>query len=192
MVLFRYKLTKNVSDKKNTKIKSLYIRKIYGRKKYLTIKICILTIFNIYLYPETMEVPKKDLELTERKYKYLVSILEDTRCKYKNKIDLVDKIISIYAIINKDKIDRILPFERSILVYYILFGFNKESKEIVEKELKKNENQINTTNTNLRNKGYLFRDRNNRTKGYVLKDLQKLADSFIQNPDKLLAIKFDK
>lgn len=124
----------------------------------------------------------------------LVSLMYKFEIKYKNDIDLVDKIISIYSINKtlKGKPVRILPYEKSILIYYLIYGFNKEAKETIMKDLGKTENQINTTNTNLRNKGYLFKDRNNRTKGYVSKDLKEMVDIFLNNKNKVLVTQFKK
>lgn len=112
---------------------------------------------------------------------------------YKNDIDLIDKLISIYSIIKtKDPKKRILPFEKEVLIFYIIFGFTKEAKEAIKKDKKKNENQINTTNSNLRKKGYLFKDDKNLTKGYVVKDLLKLIETFKNDPEKYYTIKFVK
>lgn len=116
------------------------------------------------------------------------------RCdvKYKNDIDFVDKLISIYSITNKAEDDRILPFEKELLIYYCLFGFSKETKEEAKKRLKKNDNQINTTNSNLRTKGYLKAESRNKTKGYVDKELKEMVDSFMADKTKVLVLEFKK
>lgn len=105
--------------------------------------------------------------------------------KYKNTVDMLSKLVSIYSIVKKAEKDQILPFERDILVYYILFGFSRETKDTIKKELKKSDNSINTTNSNLRKKGFLVRHKTNFTMGHVSKELQSLVDSFLKDPKKL-------
>lgn len=122
----------------------------------------------------------------------LKSMMVRSEVKYTDDINLADKIISIYSIMNKEKNSRILPFEKSVLVYYVLFGFSKESKETVKKALKKNENQLNTTNSNLRSKGYLHKDNRNKTNGYVSKDLVEMVHTFLNDKSKVLVTVFTK
>jgi len=131
----------------------------------------------------------------KEKLESLVNLMFRFKLDYKNNIDLVDKLVSIYSINKKDKKGvpiRILPYEKSILIFYLIHGFNKNTKEIIMSDLKKTEHQINTTNTNLRNKGYLFKDSRNKTKGYVVKDLQDMVDTFLKDGNKVLVTEFRK
>lgn len=152
----------------------------------------ISIIIHIFDKEKKVVADKSTKEYKETLKKFAEKLYFNTLV-YKDDIDLVDKIVSLYSIIKtKDQKKRILPFEKEVLIYYIIFGFTKEAKEEIKREKKKNENQINTTNSNLRKKGYLFKDDRNMTKGYVAKDLMNLVNAFKEDPEKFYTIKFTK
>ncbi|MAX51569.1 MAG: hypothetical protein CMH22_06275 [Methylophaga sp.] len=118
--------------------------------------------------------------------------LYKSKTKYKHEVELVDRIISIYSTIKKDKKNQILPFEKEILIYYILNGFSKETKEIIKTEKKKNNSQIDTANCNLRRKGFLIKGNKNQKISYVKEEIQEMVDSFLNNKNQFYVIQFEK
>ncbi len=109
-------------------------------------------------------------------------------CEYKNEVDLVDKVLSIYSIIKKN--DDLRKFERNILNYYIRKGISEDTRETIKRELGITAGNLTQANYYLRKKGYIVKDRNNHNKNKLCKDLQSVRTSIILNKKRIYGIGF--
>ena len=108
---------------------------------------------------------------------------------YKNKIDLIDKILKIYSIA-QDKPLR--NFERVVMIYYIIHGYGQEAKENVKDDEKKNNGDIRVADHQLRQKGYLLTSKNNMRMSDLSPDMASIRDSFIKNKKQIYVLVFGK
>lgn len=108
---------------------------------------------------------------------------------YKNDLDLIEIILSIYAIGNRQPIR---GFEMTVLKYYIKYGFNEEAVSYIIEDEGKKEGDIRVANTHLRNKGYLLLGVDNLRKSRLSKDMENLRQSFITDKKNLYALVFKR
>lgn len=108
-------------------------------------------------------------------------------CEFKNEVDLVDKILSIYSIIKKG--NNLRKFERDILNFYIRKGISDDTKEAI-KALGTKANNLTQANYYLRKKGYIVKDSKNHNKNKLSKDLENIRQSIIVNRKRVLAVGF--
>ena len=113
-------------------------------------------------------------------------------CIYKNEIDFVDKLVSLYAIIEMGPECQLRNFEKVILIYYMRFGYSSETKKRAEKELKKSYDTITQATFYLSRKGYLIPSKTNLSKKSLNMDLQRIRDGFINGNKKIYAIGFKR
>jgi len=113
-------------------------------------------------------------------------------CRYKNEIDFVDKLITIYSTISMKKDQQLRKFEREVLSYYMRFGYSSETKKRITEELGKSADTITQANFYLKKKGYLTDSNTNMSKKRLAKDLQDIKDNFIDGEKKILAIGFKR
>lgn len=132
-------------------------------------------------------VKNKTLQLDKIK-----TLLQPQTVLYKNDIDLVNKAIDFFSLINIGKIESLRNFEKEVLNYYIRFGCNKEAKEKFSKELNKNMNAIRQATFYLTKKNYLKRDTRNFMKRELNKDLLKLVNSILNGSKPIVAVGFKR
>lgn len=111
--------------------------------------------------------------------------------KVKTIVDLLDKAISIYSILNYEQRDRLVKHEQKILLYYVKNGLTKKTLEDVCADTNYTKNHLHTVNKSLRDKGYLVRDENNQHKFYLNADLELLRKKFISDKATGFIIKFN-
>jgi hypothetical protein len=111
------------------------------------------------------------------------------RNRYKNEIDLIDKILKVYSITQ----DRPLRnFERLILIYYIRSGYNKETKEFIKEDTGKKDGDIRVADVHLREKGYLSKHPKNLRLSNLSPDMNSIRESFIINKKEMYVLLFQK
>ena len=114
---------------------------------------------------------------------------------YRDKLDLLKKVLKVYAtLINVNKKGNYLrPRLVDVLAFYILFGYNKETKILIMESLKMDVKNLNQINSELSKKKFLIRDSNNFTKKHISKELDELKNYFLSDDlSKVFAIKFVK
>ena len=117
-------------------------------------------------------------------------IMHPSLCNYKNDIDFVDKLISIYSIVHLKKADKLRKFEKDILNYYMRFGYSTQTKKRIAKELRKSAESVTQTTFHLKNKGLLINSKTNFSTKKLNEELQEIKDFFIDGDKKVLAIGF--
>ena len=115
------------------------------------------------------------------------------RSKPKNKLELVDQILQIYAIINYDASNNLPNSERNVLSYYIKNGLNEETLRDILIDLPKyaKNDYLAQMNKKLRDKGYLVRDKYNLKKFHLTEGLEYLRQKFILEGCKTYMIGFE-
>lgn len=111
-------------------------------------------------------------------------------CDYKNEVDLIDKVLSIYSIIKKS--NDLRPFERNILNFYIRKGISNDTKNIIKDQLGITSNNLTQANYYLRKKGYIVKDSKNHNKNKLCKDLESIRTSIIGNKKRLFLVGFNQ
>lgn len=109
-------------------------------------------------------------------------------CIYKNEVDLVNKLLSIYSIVKKN--GDLRDFERKVLNYYIRKGYSKETKDQIIKELNLKQRNLNQTNYHLTNKGYLKQSTKNQKNKSLNKELQDIRKFFVEGKIRAYVIGF--
>lgn len=113
-------------------------------------------------------------------------------CNYKDSIDFVDKLLTIYSVIAMDKDSQLRKFEKDVLAYYIRFGYSSNTKKMIEGDLGKSSETITQATFYLKKKGYLVDSKTNMSRKNLNKDLQRLRDNFINSNSKLMAVGFKR
>lgn len=111
------------------------------------------------------------------------------RSKYRNEIDLIDKILKVYSISQDNPLRN---FERLILIYYIRSGYSKETKEFIKEDTGKKDGDIRVADVHLRDKGYIVTSDNNMRMSKLSKDMESVRDSFIKNKKEIYVLAFKK
>lgn len=110
--------------------------------------------------------------------------------KIKNKIELLDKVLSIYSLLNFEKKDRLVDHEKKVLVYYVKNGLNDETLDKVHIDLSYTKTYIYKINKQLRDKGYLTKDKYNMKKFDLSEELKEIQDRFINKKSQGYIIQF--
>lgn len=110
--------------------------------------------------------------------------------QFKNRIQFLDKMLEIYAILNFSEANILPPSERKVLLYYIQKGISEETLETVCKDVGYKRNYLHTVNKKLRDKGYLVRDENNTHKFHLNADLQHFRKRFVLDGSKAYFIEW--
>jgi len=108
---------------------------------------------------------------------------------YANDLDLIEIILSIYAIGNRAAIR---PFEMTVLKYYIKYGFTEEAVEWIKDDEGKTNGDIRVANHWLRDKGYLNLGVTNLRKSTLSKDMEYIRKSFVEDKKNLYALIFER
>lgn len=135
---------------------------------------------------------KENLIKMDTKRKSLNDLMHSDFCVYKNEIDFVDKLLTVYSVIKMDAKNQLRNFEKHVLSYYIRFGYSTETKKRINKELGKSSDTITQATFYLSKKGYLVPSKTNHSQKKLNRDLQRLRDNFIAGDKKILAIGFKR
>lgn len=108
---------------------------------------------------------------------------------YSKDSDIYRKIIKIYNIVADIGLTN---NEIETIIMYIKYGYSRETKKVVEKELKfKNSNYIHVMNHKLKTKGMLVNCEYNKMKKNLSKELQNIKELVNNgNDEKILPIIF--
>ena len=95
---------------------------------------------------------------------------------YKSDLDKIEKILTIYSTVKEIKFR---DFEKDVLKYYLVYGYNKETQEMIMEDLGKSDVNIRVTDTWLRKNGFLNLGVNNKRKSSLSKDMEMMRKDFI-------------
>jgi hypothetical protein len=114
--------------------------------------------------------------------------------KFNNEIELIDKLLKIYDL-SREIADGVQPkplrkFERDILIYYMRYGYSKETKLIIEKDTDKKSNAIIQTDFLLKKAGYLEDSKNNFRMKKLNTALEKIRQDFVVKKNKVYGLHF--
>lgn len=110
--------------------------------------------------------------------------------KYKNEMDLLQKIIRIYSIVMLE--DNLENHEEKVLMFYFKYGYSTDTKDKIKESLGITAHYLNTINYHLDNKGYLRKDENNKQKKHLSDGLKKLRDAFLENKVDIYVLRIKK
>ena len=108
---------------------------------------------------------------------------------YKSDLDKIEKILSIYSIVKEIKFR---DFEKDVLKYYLVYGYNKETQEMIMEDLGKSDVNIRVTDTWLRKNGFLNLGVNNKRKSSLSKDMEMMRKDFILDKKDVYALIFKR
>lgn len=120
---------------------------------------------------------------------------------FKNEVDLVNKILSIYSLTKENdlpakgsKFDsfKLRKFEKDVLNYYIRYGYADETKKMIEEDMGKKPNAITQVDFLLKEKGYLEDLPNNYRMKKLNDSLEQIRKQFILDKRKIYALHFKK
>lgn len=108
---------------------------------------------------------------------------------YKSDLDKIEKILTIYSIVKEIKFR---DFEKDVLKYYLVYGYNKETQEMIMEDLGKSDVNIRVTDTWLRKNGFLNLGVNNKRKSSLSKDMEMMRKDFIVDKKDVYALIFKR
>lgn len=108
---------------------------------------------------------------------------------YKSDLDKIEKILTIYSIVKEIKFR---DFEKDVLKYYLVYGYNKETQEMIMEDLGKSDVNIRVTDTWLRKNGFLNIGVNNKRKSSLSKDMEMMRKDFILDKKDVYALIFKR
>ena len=108
---------------------------------------------------------------------------------YKSDLDKIEKILTIYSIVKEIKFR---DFEKDVLKYYLAYGYNKETQEMIMEDLGKSDVNIRVTDTWLRKNGFLNLGVNNKRKSSLSKDMEMMRKDFILDKKDVYALIFKR
>jgi len=108
---------------------------------------------------------------------------------YKSDLDKIEKILTIYSIVKEIKFR---DFEKDVLKYYLVYGYNKETQEMIMEDLGKSGVNIRVTDTWLRKNGFLNLGVNNKRKSLLSKDMEMMRKDFILDKKDVYALIFKR
>jgi hypothetical protein len=121
--------------------------------------------------------------------------IHGSRVEYSDDLDLMKKVLNIYAkIINIDRDDNFLsPRLVNVLSFYMLRGYSKETKKLILESLDINVANLNQINAELTRKGCLERDKYNHSHKNLSPSLEELKNYLMEDaPAKVFVVRFDK
>lgn len=120
---------------------------------------------------------------------------------FKNEVDLVNKLLSIYSLTKENDIPpkdakfdsyKLRKYERDVLNYYIRYGYSPETKKIIEEDMGKKSNAVTQTDFSLKEKGYLLDLENNYRMKKLNPYLEEIRRKFIVEKKRAYALHFKK
>lgn len=111
---------------------------------------------------------------------------------FKNDFDLIDKLLKIYDLTKERRKDEkpLRKFERDILIYYIRYGYSKETKDIIIDDTGKKPNAIIQTDFLLKQGGYLQDLEHNYRMKKLNPQLEMIRDKFINTKNRACGVWF--
>lgn len=116
---------------------------------------------------------------------------------YSNDFELIEKLLKIYDVSKPEVFDKktgkplkLRDFEREALKYYIRYGYSKETKNIIERDLKKKLNAIVQIDYLLKEAGYLEDMENNFRMKKLNPYLEKIRQDFILKKNRVYGLHF--
>lgn len=111
--------------------------------------------------------------------------------KFKDKMDLIQKVLDLYIITTPDA-SKLIVREKEALSYYIIYGYSSESVEDIKTALSNNikSGYVRTINNSLRNKGYLIQDTRNMRNNHLSKEMEQIRKYYVENDGKLFMVGF--
>jgi len=106
---------------------------------------------------------------------------------YGSDLELIEKLLSIYSVV-KDINLRV--FEKTILKYYIKYGYSLDIRDMIVEDTGKTLGMVKVTETELRRKGLLKKGSNNERKSELSNEMESLRNSFIKNKNNTLGMVF--
>lgn len=143
-----------------------------------------------------IEVNGKKENVSENTYNYIKKLEAKTSKKFpyliinhKNDLDLIDKILYIYSMATNKPLR---GYERTVLKYYIKYGYTKETKGIIIEDTNKKDGDVRNADTQLRSNGYLKHGVLNQRKSSLSEDMEMLRQTFIMDKYKIYQLAFLK
>lgn len=100
------------------------------------------------------------------------------------------RCIQMYAILKN--IEKLSGRKLEVLVYYLIYGYSKQTKDDVIKELKMTDSNLNNINHRLRKMGLINIYGTNFTKNEVSKELIAFKDFIVGSKGEYILIKINK
>lgn len=114
---------------------------------------------------------------------------------FEHKVDMLVETLDIYEIVNRVK-DKLQTAEKEALAFYILYGYSNDTIDSLRKASKKEKkvSYIRTINSNLRRKGYLYKDKYNQHISHVNPTILDIANCLLESDEghKKIEISFHK
>lgn len=112
------------------------------------------------------------------------------KSRFKNEIDLVDKILTIYSVAKFSEENKLRTFEKDILIYYVRKGITEDTINMVCEDLNKKKNYLHGINKHLKDKGYLISSKTNYRKFDLNDDLKQIRKAFLKDGLRMYTIVF--
>lgn len=108
-----------------------------------------------------------------------------------NAIDKFELINSVLTVVSEVSGNRMRPAIRTALTFYIIFGYSKETRDLIVDSLGINHKNLNQTNSILTKLGYLDNDPKNLKNKLLSPEMAKLKAYFVdEETPKIMMIKF--
>lgn len=117
------------------------------------------------------------------------SKIPSLKIEFNSDLDLITTLLKIYAI---SKGEEIRDFEIKVMKYYIKYGYSKETQTMIIEDTGKKLGAIKTTETLLRQKGFLLKGEMNQRKSSLSKEMEVLRNNYILGNKRLLALIFEQ
>lgn len=116
------------------------------------------------------------------------------KINFKNDFELIDKLLKIYDLAKERKPDEkpLRKFERDILIYYIKYGYSKDTKKMIEEHTGKKSNAIIQTDFLLKQGGYLEDLENNYRMKKLNPHLEMIRADFIKKTNRAYGLWFEQ
>lgn len=111
------------------------------------------------------------------------------RPKYSNDLDLIEKLLKCYSIMQEAPLR---GFELTVLKYYIKYGYGKEAKSYIMEDEKKKSGDIRTADVHLRRNGYVLHGEINMRKSSLSDDMEGIRKNFIIQKKNIYVLNFIK
>lgn len=114
--------------------------------------------------------------------------------KFKNEIELIDKLLRIYELSkesnNEEKVKNLRKFERDVLIYYIRYGYSKDTKNMIQEDTGKKLNALIQIDHLLKKQGYLEDLETNFRMKKLNPYLEKIRQDFIVKKNRVYGLHF--
>lgn len=109
--------------------------------------------------------------------------------KCKTDIEMLTKVLEIHIVLDQDR-PRLRPQELQLMVYYIKYGYTKETMERYSEFSMKKTQHIRVLNQALRDKGYLLKSIYNNNKSELSPPMKKIREAFVEKGVKTTVVMF--